>query len=184
MTPIICKKCGNTLHTGLRTCMVCFTEAPSQFVELFNKFHGWLVLAGVFFVFIGYLFYVELTMTPEEREARMEARISEETHKSIREANEEIQSIEQSCADETAAFVWSQDFIREKLKSPSTAKFPSSYETGVSIKYMGNCTHKVFAYVDSQNGFGATIRTKYYALMQNKKGTSEWSPLEINFLND
>ena len=83
------------------------------------------------------------------------------------------------CVDSISAFVMSQSFVEKKLKSPSTAKFPSYSDEGVKVVYEGECKHKVLAYVDSQNSFGAMLRTKYYAEVQNKKGTDTWVLLEL-----
>lgn len=61
------------------------------------------------------------------------------------------------------AYVMSQDFIKDYLTSPSTARFP----TYSAIKVIQtNNRYKVEAYVDSQNSFGASIRTKYYMILE------------------
>lgn len=83
------------------------------------------------------------------------------------------------CENKTSAFIMTQEFVTKRLKSPSTAKFPHASDDGVNLAYQGECKHKVLAYVDSQNGFGAMIRTKYYAEIQNKKGTDTWILLDL-----
>lgn len=50
-----------------------------------------------------------------------------------------------------------QSIVKEKLKSPSTAKFPWG---GYSVKKCGN-DFIVEGYVDAENSFGATIRTNW-----------------------
>lgn len=57
------------------------------------------------------------------------------------------------------AFYTSQAFIEQRLKSPSTAKFASRDES--KVLNMGENLYVIVSYVDSQNGFGAMIRTKY-----------------------
>lgn len=59
------------------------------------------------------------------------------------------------------AYVASQYFIKSMLKSPSTAKFPSYSSQDVIVNFEATCKFKVAGYVDSQNSFGATIRTRY-----------------------
>ncbi len=86
---------------------------------------------------------------------------------------------EEKCADGTTAFVMSQSFVEKRLRSPSTADFPYTSSEGVRMQYMGECTHKIWAYVDAQNAFGATIRTNYYTELQNKKGTDEWRLIDL-----
>ena len=65
-------------------------------------------------------------------------------------------------ADNTAAYVMVQETVRGQLKSPSTAKFPVDYKNPeVSVIHYGNQRYSVKSYVDSQNSFGATIRTRF-----------------------
>ena len=54
-----------------------------------------------------------------------------------------------------------EDIIKEKLKSPSTAKFPSLNDWSIYEKSYN--TYSVSSYVDAENGFGAEIRT-YFSL--------------------
>ena len=89
------------------------------------------------------------------------------------------QRAEDRCKDTTMAYVMSQQFVERSLKSPSTAEFPYSSSEGVRITYQGECKHKVAAYVDAQNSFGAMIRTRYEAVVQNEKGTETWRLLDL-----
>lgn len=52
----------------------------------------------------------------------------------------------------------SQVFIENKLISPATAKFDSSTE---GVKQINDTIFKVVSFVDSQNKFGALVRSKY-----------------------
>lgn len=66
-------------------------------------------------------------------------------------------------ARDSALFA-SQTFVRDSLKSPASAKFPtSSDDRGVTVRKSGDCTFTVLGYVDSQNSFGAMIRSRYIA---------------------
>lgn len=84
---------------------------------------------------------------------------------------------EKLCADSRSAYSVSQKFAAKLLKAPSTAKFPEYRE--ISVKYVGNCIHQVDAFVDAQNSFGAQIRTKYHAEVQNQKGSDNWKALDV-----
>lgn len=57
------------------------------------------------------------------------------------------------------AKVMCEELVKQKLKSPSTAKFNSN----PSIIYEGDSTYLLTSYVDSQNSFGAMIRMKFKA---------------------
>lgn len=65
--------------------------------------------------------------------------------------------------DEIGLHVQAQQFVLQGLKAPSTAKFPSlPYNTSTD----GNGLYKVDSYVDSQNGFGAMLRSDWTVLMR------------------
>jgi hypothetical protein len=64
--------------------------------------------------------------------------------------------------NQTMAYVCAVDGAREKLKAPSTAKFASITDSEVINK---NGLYYVKAYVDSQNGFGAMLRTAFICTM-------------------
>lgn len=67
----------------------------------------------------------------------------------------------------------SEELVKKVLKSPSTAKFCKSTEYRYAKE---NGIIKCQGYVDSQNSFGATVRTNYmltYDIVQDK-------PVEIN----
>lgn len=70
------------------------------------------------------------------------------------------------------AYVMSQLFVEDKLKSPSTANFPVYSEEMVTDG--GSGAFLISAYVDSQNGFGAKVRTRYSCLLQYDKEKDDW----------
>jgi hypothetical protein len=63
------------------------------------------------------------------------------------------------------AYSYAEDFVEQKLKSPSTAEFPSGSEKSSHIKDLGKGEYKITSWVDSQNGFGAIVRSKYTCLI-------------------
>lgn len=71
--------------------------------------------------------------------------------------------------DNIEVCVEAQMQLKNYLKSPSTAKFPSC--STFSITKSENETYTVNSYVDSQNGFGAMVRSnwtvKYHYLGEN-----------------
>jgi hypothetical protein len=77
------------------------------------------------------------------------------------------------------ASVQCRNFVKDRLKSPSTAKFPMS--KGQNI---GNNTYTVFSYVDAQNSFGATIRKNWSCKLRYSGGDdgyrSNWELLDID----
>lgn len=64
----------------------------------------------------------------------------------------------------TSAYRICQKFVADRLRAPATAKFPASSESGVTAGPAkdGVVGHYiVVAFVDSQNGFGALIRSPF-----------------------
>ena len=57
------------------------------------------------------------------------------------------------------AYTMSQGFVKNKLKSPSTAEFTCDYEKNVT--QISDSMFVVNGFVDSQNSFGAMLRSSY-----------------------
>ena len=78
------------------------------------------------------------------------------------------------CTDEIEALVFSQEFVRGRLRSPSTADFAGITDNGVQVTHLGDCKNLVLAYVDAQNGFGATVRNWYTTVMEYRRSEGNW----------
>ncbi|MDA4844755.1 hypothetical protein [Hoeflea poritis] len=72
------------------------------------------------------------------------------------------------------AVVKIQDLVKMNLKAPSTAKFP-----GMKVERIGDCVWGATSYVDSQNGFGATIRTGFFATVIMDEENQKWVPGKV-----
>lgn len=80
-----------------------------------------------------------------------------------------------SSNDEIGAEVMCEQFVTERLKAPSTAEFPGAD----SVVVTGDDQYKVTASVDSENGFGAMIRTDYVCLI-NDNGDETWTLVSLD----
>jgi hypothetical protein len=70
-----------------------------------------------------------------------------------------------------------QLFVEERLASPQTADFPfGGYR---HVKDLGNGRYEVISYVDSQNVFGAQIRTRFSGVIL--KGNDKWYLESLTF---
>lgn len=76
------------------------------------------------------------------------------------------------CAEPAMALIMSRNFVRDRLRSPSTADFPF-HATKDAVTTLGCGHYRVRANVDSQNGFGAIIRTRYDAVLRHT-GDGNW----------
>jgi hypothetical protein len=72
-----------------------------------------------------------------------------------------------------------QTFVKERLKAPSTATFPSSSQVSFSLDDSGNCIYEIRSNVDAQNSFGAQIRTDYYVRLMKESKADKWHLLDI-----
>lgn len=81
------------------------------------------------------------------------------------------------CGDRISAAVMAEQFVKDQIKTPATAKFP----WGVGDTVMLECgRYRVRSYVDAQNSFGALVRTKYEAVVVHKGGKT-WGLQSLTF---
>lgn len=77
-------------------------------------------------------------------------------------------------AGRSDACFMSQKFVRQNLKAPTTAEFPDWTQENCQTTHAGD-TWTVTSYVDSQNGFGAMIRSDYTANMTYHPDRDTWT---------
>lgn len=59
-------------------------------------------------------------------------------------------------------YVTANFLVKQRLKSPGTAKFPGLFELGeYPVENLGGGKYRVVSYVDAQNGFGGVTRGDY-----------------------
>jgi len=92
-------------------------------------------------------------------------------------SNQRVESI----PDSLDAFLISKKFVLKNLKAPSTAVFPDN-EYKCSINN-ADSTYIVTSYVDSQNSFGAQLRSTYIVTMKftgRDESSTNWNLIDIN----
>jgi hypothetical protein len=73
----------------------------------------------------------------------------------------------------SGAWVVCEDFVRQRLRAPSTAEFPSAWsDNSRFVTDLGGGKFRVSAYVDAQNGFGAQIRNNFVCTVQWTGGSN------------
>jgi hypothetical protein len=83
-------------------------------------------------------------------------------------------------ANDTEAFVISQGFVEDRLKSPSTADFCGMHGGDSEVTEVGDEEWEISSCVDSENGFGAKVRT-FYTVTVKYLGDDEWELVDIEF---
>jgi hypothetical protein len=76
--------------------------------------------------------------------------------------------------DRSDACFMSQKFVKENLKAPTTAEFPDWTEDNCRVSQSAG-VWIVTSFVDSQNGFGAMIRSDYVAQMSYNPTKDTWA---------
>lgn len=74
--------------------------------------------------------------------------------------------------DKMLAYTYAQNYVKDQLKSPSSAKFPTYEDSFVT---MTGDTVRVSAYVDADNSFGANIRTNFTVKMDEDNNLQDIS---------
>lgn len=80
-------------------------------------------------------------------------------------------------SDIILAYNYSRDFVKQRLKSPSSAIFPDSQQKVDDTSYVGDNTYKIDSYVESMNSFGAMIKTRFTCTIIFKDGSVECKDL-------
>jgi hypothetical protein len=83
------------------------------------------------------------------------------------------------CGSRSMAFVMSQEFVKKRMKVPSTASFPWITADGVTVDERAKCEFRVSAYVDAENSFGAKLRTAYRVALKYTSADENWHLTDI-----
>jgi hypothetical protein len=88
--------------------------------------------------------------------------------------------------DEIEAWTFSKEFVKRRLSSPGSADFGGVFkdyqDPKVLVKDLGNGTFRAHGWVDSQNGFGALIRTNWWVTVKSE--AEKWIAVKGPFLGD
>lgn len=80
-------------------------------------------------------------------------------------------------ANTTGAWAYMQEFVKQRLKSPTTADFPFGGHRDVQA--LGDDRYLVKSYVDSQNSFGAQVRTQFSGVIMETPTGWKLESLEL-----
>ena len=82
-------------------------------------------------------------------------------------------------ASKSLGYQYAKAAITRQLKAPTTAKFPASYEKGVIIQEVDGELH-IAGFVESQNSFGAMIRSRWSARLKRTSDRKSWEVIEAS----
>jgi hypothetical protein len=164
MALVKCKECGKETSTEAKTCPSCGIKNPEK-IPWGRKPLGKKQIIIV--LVIGVAGLVGIIGNNSNEADSEKAKISK------------MMPEERCSRYEHRASYRAEALVKERLKAPSTAKFPSSSEVSFSLDDSGNCIYEVRSYVDAQNSFGAQIRTDYYVRLKWESAADKWYLLDI-----
>lgn len=149
MALVNCKECGKQVSTEAKACLHCGARPPKKTGIL-----GWFVLvAGTFIV-------VQCSLSGTGSNTHGIAQSPEQT---------KYQTQQKLLSDAKFAC---RGFVEKSLKSPATAEFQNYNKFAANQDSVSN-NYWVSGYVDSQNGFGAMIRTNF-ACELKRSDSGQW----------
>lgn len=81
--------------------------------------------------------------------------------------------------DKISACLVAEKLVKARLKAPSSAEFPAG--TAECHALQNDRTWTIASYVDSQNGFGAMLRTHFVAEMDYKSTDDSYYLIDLTF---
>jgi hypothetical protein len=99
--------------------------------------------------------------------------------KATAQTKEDTEEEKECHSEQGLAFVIAEDFVKKQLKAPSTAKFAPKWESTVTGGDKG-CKYEITSWVDSQNSYGAQIRTEFQIVVKYA-GNHQWQLVSLHF---
>lgn len=131
--------------------------------------------------FVGLLiigFIIEQLKSPEQKAKEQAERDKRDSIKMVEE------SLANANSDKISATFFAENYIKTKLKSPASADFCSMGDYKIGNPSVGEW--RIIGWVDSQNSFGAVIRTRFAITMKFNGGDDNngenWSILNYEVL--
>ncbi|MGA9591266.1 MAG: hypothetical protein WBV11_15660 [Salegentibacter sp.] len=145
-----CKECGNQLSTKAEKCPHCGAKVKK------GNNSGLITVLIVIMLFIGFSMFI-----PDS-------------------PSDSSSSTSISHPNNFLAYSYAEDAVKKHLKSPSTAKFPGTIEKNEHVQYLGNGEYQIHSWVDSQNSFGAMLRSNFSVIIEFDGNNVRYKNLEIN----
>ena len=149
-----CTECGHEVSTKAKKCPNCGAPVPVDTNPVALAVSSVIVLAVVLFVCSGGL-----------------GKCSDGGSSS---------TSWQDRADEIAAYVMAEEFVKRRLKSPSTAEFPGVFDgRHEHVTYLGNQTYRIRSWVDAQNALGGVVRSDF-TIELKQVSRDEWELVSLD----
>lgn len=171
MALIRCKECGGQVSTEAFTCPHCGTpqrqSPPPVPIVVYQpppKKKQIGLLGGCFLIFLIFILFSVVATVSKQSDSSTSGEVKARQAKAQDESDLSMRLFERS-----------KDAVRRKLKAPSTAKFPGTVFGANEYKVykMPDGAYRVTSWVDSQNSFGAMIRSQWVVNLREAGGQLE-----------
>ena len=161
MALVICPECKNAISDQASSCPKCGAPVDLQKItENKSKSNKGCLYA------IGFVFLIWIIIT-----------VSSPSNPSQNSTDSSTSSTSSEAEDHTIeAFVYAQEQIEMQIKSPSSAEWPTASE---SLQKRDGNIYTFKSYFDSQNSFGAMIRTKYICVVEENNNLYKIKELQL-----
>jgi hypothetical protein len=161
MALVICPECKNAISDKASSCPKCGAPVDLQKIkENKSKTNKGCLYA------IGIIFAIWIIVS-----------ISTSTDQSNNTTDTTVNSSENEVQDHTIeAFVYAQEQIEKQIKSPSSAEWPTASE---SLLHQKGNIYTFKSYFDSQNSYGAMIRTNYICVVEENNNLYKIKELQL-----
>ncbi len=159
-----CKKCGSNVGLKEKKCPNCGASTQLQI----STGKGCLIVFLVFAIPVLIIALINPSSTPT-------------TNTSSQKSSEDPNAWK-TRDNKSMAYIMMEDFVKRKLKAPSTAEFPGIFDGKLDhVKSLGGQKYRIVSYVDAQNTFGAQIRTRFVGEIQ-QTSEDEWQLISLNLI--
>ena len=156
MSLIHCPECGKEISETVKNCPNCGFEIKPENIPIYKKSDRYGKYVSYAFGFIVLFILFKIC-----------------THKDSTPATP-WQEIDAS----TMAYIMTEDWVKQRLKSPSTAKFLDTEKKEHTTR--NGQVYKISSYVDSENSFGGMMRTNFTATVE-QIDNEKWKLIDLKF---
>lgn len=155
MTDKKCKHCAMLIPSEAKICPYCRKKQPMQF-----NTRKTMIVLGIF-LFLGII-----------------GNLTNKNQRPPAQPTQEEIAAKKDFSDSIDAQVYAKEYIKQRLKAPSTAKWQDSADVAVAKIEGSKNKWLVQGYVDSQNSYGAMLRMQYWVTLR-KSSNGTWSVIKL-----
>jgi len=155
----ICRKCHQSTETNAGDCPACGAKLTQS--SLSSQLFMAGAVGAVGLVFILGLSWAITSYNP-----------------TVSSADREAHAAKLRSNLSTEALINCEDFVRQRLKAPASAKFGHAGLSDEAAHAQPDSSYRVSGWVDAINGYGAQLRSDYVCVVRTD-GDSRWQLVSL-----